>query len=352
MLDVFKAVTARFQGRMIIRKQGMKMMRQFFLASIIGVASFGVIFAAEPLKVKVMADRVNLRAKPIPTAEVVGQVSCNDILLARSWGDDWVEIEPPEHVDLWVHQDLVRENEVLTQNVNVRAGPGVNYAVVGKVSPSDAIIRRGIMGEWVKIAPPATASLWISSSLVQMERSSEPAAVPVEPEPPAATIEHSAIATPVEQPLQPSEALVADAAADDAVVQQPVVAVASVQAAPEPAPADVVMPRPVIEPEEDFASDASALPAGFTLLPVAGQGTPTTREGVLRLTGYVFRSPSRYRLITGESDTVCYVSGNQNQLRSLLGRRMRVTGREYWVKGKDQPVLTAERIVLIRESNP
>ncbi len=321
---------------------------QYFAVAVV-LLSAGLFPAkGAPLTARVIADRVNLRSKASPTAEVVAQVSSNDLLTVRSWGEEWIEIAPPAHADLWIHKEFIKDSEVLAQNVNIRAGPSVNYAVVGKVSPGMMLERRGEFGDWIKIAPPDSASLWIATSLVQIQR------------PPETNLEVSAAAQPVQEEAPEASATLekqpAAAPEPQFPAQAETVTVALNVSEPTPEPvltagaASVVITTMVVSVSEAQANQAPvdpALPSGFSLLPVAGQGTRLVREGKLHLIGYAFRSPSRYRLANSEGDTICYMNGNQNQLRSLLGRRMRVTGREYWVKGKDYPVLTVERIVLL-----
>ena len=48
----------------------------------------------------------------------------------------------------------------------------------------------------------------------------------------------------------------------------------------------------------------------------------------------------------GDSKTVCYVKGNNDQLSTLINRPMIISGREYWIKRQTYPVLIPDRIVL------
>jgi len=88
---------------------------------------------AETRPVTVTADRVNLRAAAREMAEVVGQVNEGTVLASKSIGQKWVEIVPPETVNLWVHRDFVHDGIVATRKLNVRAGPGINFSVVGRL---------------------------------------------------------------------------------------------------------------------------------------------------------------------------------------------------------------------------
>ena len=70
-------------------------------------------------------------------------------------------------------------------------------------------------------------------------------------------------------------------------------------------------------------------------------------HGVLRVVGFGFHQPSRYRLVQLKGRSVvplCYVRGNSGQLNSLLDQWLQIQGRQYWVSGADYPVLIPERI--------
>ncbi|MBU1693403.1 MAG: SH3 domain-containing protein, partial [Verrucomicrobia bacterium] len=149
--------------------------------------------------VRVVGQRVNLRARADLKAEVVGQVADGDLLEARSIQEEWVEVVPPESVDLWIHKDFVQGGKVVASELKVRAGPGINYSVVATLDRGASVSVRGEFMEWLKIVPPSNASLWVSKSYVESGRAarapspSEPVAPPSGPvtmasPPPAVTV--------------------------------------------------------------------------------------------------------------------------------------------------------------------
>ena len=129
----------------------------------------GALLSA-PLELKVVGDRVNLRARPVFDAEVVGQVSSGDSLVAPEGipeGAEWVKVRPPKTVDLWVFSALVNDGIVTADDTYVRCGPGQQYKPVGKVGKGFKIEPRGATtGDWLRIAPVPTAELYISSAFV------------------------------------------------------------------------------------------------------------------------------------------------------------------------------------------
>ncbi|HDL77883.1 MAG TPA: SH3 domain-containing protein, partial [Lentisphaerae bacterium] len=81
----------------------------------------------------ITGDRVNLRSRPGPKGEVVAQLSKNTRVRVRSVQGDWLEVVPPQSVDLWVHSAFVSNGVVTVRTLNVRAGPSINYWVVGRL---------------------------------------------------------------------------------------------------------------------------------------------------------------------------------------------------------------------------
>ncbi|MBN1676786.1 MAG: SH3 domain-containing protein [Kiritimatiellae bacterium] len=259
----------------------------------------GLVLRAEAGQVhryRVKADSVNLRAAPSLKAEVVSQVDQDAVLIGRSVTNTWLEIVPPPEVEFAVYGDFVDNGTITSARVNVRAGPGINYKVVGRVSKGEKVEVRGRFSDWVKIAPPPDTSLWVALEYVEYIRPPkppEPAATP-KPKPPAR----------VTLPKKPADA-------------------ASV---------------PAVKPP----------PPDLDLVPLKGQGHTVSYEGVLRKAGFVIKRPSRYRLVTYERSqivTVCYVRGNEEQLHDLLGRKLLIRGREYWVQGGRYPVVVPEQII-------
>ncbi len=341
------------------------MKQLFVIMSIVAGLCLTCMSQPAPLsRVKVLKDNCNLRAKALVTSEVVGQVSENDVLTAKSMDKDWVEVVPPDSVDLWVLGDYVKDGVInCSQKVNVRAGAGINFNIVGQLPQGSKIEVRGNHAEWVKIAPPPSCSLWISRVLVSeiplayIEPAkveppkadaakvasvkiepvkTEPAKIePVKPEP--AKPEKTKAET-VKAIVPPSSAVAVVSSAQPAVEVKP--------PAPLPKPADAIAPVQV-----QARTGAFMPPVGLDLVAGTEQGRWRDVDGLLRPKDFIFRAPSDFRLVTPEggdrnSTTICFVKGNQAQLEALMYRHLIVSGREYWVKRQKYPVLVPERIVL------
>ncbi len=294
---------------------------------------------AAELVARVKTDRVNLRAKPDTSSEVVAQANAEDRLSVVSSQDEWVEIVPPDSVDVWAHVDFVKDGLSAANKLNLRAGPGINYSVVGSIDRGQVVPVRGQFGEWLKVAP-THATLWVSRPFVDLVSpvAAVGAPVPVVSAPTSATPEPVAPATPL------------GAAAESQLPMLPPA---------EPAPPTVALPQselPPAQPVAPVALDAPSasktagaipLPPDLRPVPLEGQGRYVSREGELKPAPFLFGRPSAFRLVKKEGVqlvTVCYVRGNSAQLNSLLNEQLTVFGYEYWVQGVRQPVIVLERI--------
>ena len=265
------------------------------------------------LTARVLKNNVNLRARALKTSEVVGQASKGALLAVRVVESEWVEVVPPTNVDLWVHSELIKDGAAASDRIKIRSGPGVNYSSVGQLLKKDRVEVRGMKGDWLRIAPPPGASLWVARELVDVK----------DPKPP--------------QSVKPSPAAEVK---EEVMELPPPPKAAPLPAAPPPPPPAVSKPAEKMPPPPD----------DLNLIPVADQGKMREFAGTLRHTAYFVRSPSDFRLVghdeDGRSQTICYLRGNREQLRGLLGREMKITGNTYWVTGKEHPVVRVERIIL------
>ena len=253
--------------------------------------------------VMVHGTRVNLRAKPLADAEPVAKVAEGTILQAKTLREDWVEVVPPESVELWVHKDFVKDQTVTAERLYIRTGRSVNHSIVGTMQRGAKVAVCGEQQDWLRIKPTPAASVWVARKLVEVQAA---------PPPPLKNTD-----TGSAPPLPPPRAITM---------------------------AETNAPPPVAAPVV-----SAYLPADIkeALVPLEGQGTMVKMEGVLRVVGFGFHQPSRYRLVQlkGHSvTTLCYVRGNSAQLNSLMDQWLQIQGRQYWVSGADYPVLIPERI--------
>jgi SH3-like domain-containing protein len=261
---------------------------------ILGLLGAGSVFGqgVTNLEVRTLADKVNLRVRPESGTEVVAQTGEGQTLMAVRVEGDWLGVLAPTNAGVWVKSQFVKNGVVTGDKIKLRSGPGISYRDVGLLRKGVSVTVRETRGEWLGIAPPSDLVLWINRSLVQ------PVPVPVPEAPPVA------------------------------------VAIR-------------------IEGQGDVSTTAvltRELPAGLTqehLAPVLGQGALVERAGTVERVPLAFFRGVDYRLVDvrdGTKVTVCFLEGNDSQMPSLVGRRLHVKGREYWLKNQRFAVVYPELI--------
>lgn len=290
---------------------------------VLGLWAIGLCAAGAVETARVTANRVNLRAQPASTSEVVGQVSEGDVLTVKSVREDWIEVEAPAAVDVYAHRDFVQAGVVTAQPLNLRAGPGINYSRIGALDRGTRVEVRGEFGEWLKLAPTPGVSLWISPELVRL---SVPEPVTPPPAPPAPE--------PAPPPLVRTP---------EPMVLPPPVARGGRPPAPQAPPAHPVGP---------MLESGAILPADLKLAPVARQGALVQREGRIYVPTFTLGRPSPFQFLAGplnDGQLIAYLRGNNAQLAQLERHPIRIQGREYWVQGSRHPVIVVEQIMLLAE---
>ncbi|MCE9615003.1 MAG: SH3 domain-containing protein [Lentisphaerae bacterium] len=265
---------------------------------------------AESTFVEITADHVNLRSCPASDGEVVTQVSAGDRLQLRGEpSGDWLGIVPPPAAVLWVHAELIQDDHATVDNLRVRGGPGINYRAVAKLAKGDPVTAVGRDGDWLRIAPPPNARLWVNANFVKR------VAVPGED---AMEAVHGPPAEPAWRSGQTSPT--GSSVATEGIQ-------ASIQASGA-SPAGGRGPVEAIQP-----SGAAVRRVRYV--------------GVIRPAGMaVWRRPSRFRLVDepalGSAITQCYVMGDEKQIASYEGQKVSVEGCETWMRGVRYPVVEME----------
>ena len=190
--------------------------------------------------VEVTGDRVNLRSAAGMPSEVVGQVNKGDLLeLQGNVSDPWVKVTPPQTVDLWISSQFVENGVIVGNRVRVRAGSSVNYKDVGIVEKGTKVEVRGKVGDWVKIAPPKNTAVWITNSYVRATKQAQP----------ASTIQ------PIVSSKQPAEA-------KPVIPVKPVEKTETKPVAPKPVEqvANYPQPQPQVKPQPQAKPQATTKP--------------------------------------------------------------------------------------------
>ena len=306
-------------------------MKKIFLSLCLsGCCCFTLLCDAAVTTALVQGDHVNLRARPDLNSEVVGQVNAPQELEIKSLQEEWVEVVPPPAIGLWVHRDFVEDNRVAVARLNVRSGPGINFQIVDRLERGILLDVRKTFTEWLKIAPPASASLWVNRTLVSVD----PSVRTLQPEH-AADTSSSALG----QAAEPPPMMVRRIDSPNPVAPPPPGTLAF--------PSRTAGSTPARQGIQSLTTD---LPEDWELIPLKGQAVNVERSGELAKTGLWFGKPTSFRLINrrdGRLDMICYVHGNREQMRRFEGQQITLRGRQYWIRGVREPIMLVEEIIPI-----
>src|SRR5579859_843266 len=200
----------------------------------------------------VAANHVNVRGQPKLNSEVVtrltnGQpVTVIEEITRKNSGPDepsaWARIQLPPNAHVWVKGSYLDDNKaVKPRKLNLRAGPGENYSVLGRLQRGDTVTQLTTKGDWLEIEPPTNTYAFVAAQYLKQEAPGTVAAAPVEMPTPATVPEAAAVeAAPTE--TQTTNAPGAEvAAATNTVAEGTPSASTATPASDEPPPKRIVM---------------------------------------------------------------------------------------------------------------
>jgi uncharacterized protein YgiM (DUF1202 family) len=292
----------------------------------------------QPTPATVTGDRVNIRGRASLIGEVITQLRKGETITVLSEtplaspkpGEPaaWAKILLPTNVPVWIHASFVDPSTrtVKAARLNVRAGPGENFSIIGRLQRGDAYQPIRQIDDWIEIHTPPGTYGYVAANLIQKN----PAlASPTEPAAPA-----SPAATPPPAP--------AETAGKETPPTPPATTTEPAPAVTPPPPTEPVTPAPPTvgdpPPPEPFVAPAPEPPPPRRVV---------TREGIVRHT-VSLRAPSHYCLVDPDTDRViAYLISDHADLnfRHLANQRMIFTGEEYLdARWRNRTVLKVETV--------
>lgn len=298
----------------------------------------------------VISANLNLRGQAGLKGEVVGHLKAGDtvtvisqINLDKHTADEpaqWAKISLPAATKVWVNSKFVdaATKTVSARKLNLRAGPGENYSVLGMIEKGTPVSELAAKGAWSQIETPTNAFAFVAAMFLKQE-----AATAAEPNNPApAPVETPVVTTP-----PPTTNTVAEAAP---IVTQPPVAPA------------VVPPAPVAPASEANPSAPAAPAIAETSAPAAAVvDTNPPPPRVVSHEGYVrpatsIVAPTSYELFDADSgNTINYLYSPSTNLDLSLYNTYQiiVTGEEgISARWQDTPVITIQKIYVVSTNPP
>ena len=275
-------------------------------------------FAADQAAV-IQTDRVNVRAQPSIYSEVLTQLNTGDPVTVleevspEKPGPEeptkWAKIVLPTNTPVWVSAAFIDSTSktVKARRLNVRAGPGENFSVVGRLEKGAAVKEIRVQEEWMQIeTPPGTYGFVAAEFLAPPPALAAPAPAPVPPV------------------IEPKKE--------------------------EPAP-----PPPVVPPQAEPTAPAAAAPAPLAPPPAVKDEPPpkriVRREGVVRRTVSIQAASDfgLHSLDSGKLINYLHAAAPDLAPKKFLGRKVRVTGEEgVDERWRSTPVIEIQTIEEVR----
>lgn len=282
----------------------------------------------------VAAKNLNVRAQPTIYSETITQLNPGDnvTVLEQTNLDklkpeeprQWARIVYPDKADVWAHTSFIDRNTmtVTANELNLRAGPGENYSIVGTVTKGTPVREVLTDGHWMRIGAPTNAYAFVAAMYLHQE-------APTITEPVVA-----ATATNEMPEVEPTPTTVAE--------EQAVATAVEPETITEPTNTSPTEPMTVPEP--------ALLPAELTPPQEPPPPRVATHEGIVKRTVSI-QAPTPFQLVNPDTGRIVnyLLSPTTNLDLSLYhGLRIVVTGEE----GLDQrwtntPVLTIKRIHVV-----
>jgi uncharacterized protein YgiM (DUF1202 family) len=272
-----------------------------------------VTLVAGPAEVTV--SNVNVRDQAGLRGEVVAHLFqgdavtvLNQINLDRHKADEpaqWAKISYPTNAHVWVSAKYVDTNGiVLSKKLNLRAGPGENFSVVGVLERGTPVSSVSTKNGWMRIEAPTNAYAFVAAMYLKQEAGT-----------PEATTTAPAETEPAPMPTPVPEA--------QPIVTEPTNPPAAEPPAPEAPPADTNVAPPT---------------------------RIVSHEGVVRHVGSLI-TPTEFELYDPTTDKnidFLYTTTTNLDLSRYVGMRIIVNGEEdLAARWADIPVLTVQRILVI-----
>jgi len=237
----------------------------------------------------------------------------------------WAKIACPTNTHIWIRAEFIdaTNNVVLPKKLNLRAGPGENYSVLGVIEHGTPVSEIITKDGWMEIETPASTYAFVAAMYLKQE------ATAVETNSTGApTVETNT--APMETEPAPMPTPIPEA---QPIVTEETNAPAATDTNPPPA---VVIPAP-----EPAAVDTNLPPPPPRI---------ATHEGVVRHVGSLI-TPTEYELYDPATDVnvdFLYTTTTNLDLSRYVGMRIIVTGEEGLAeRWSEVPVLTIQRILVI-----
>jgi uncharacterized protein YgiM (DUF1202 family) len=290
----------------------------------------------------VLSENLNVRGQAGLKGEVIYHLKKGDtvavisqINLDKHAADEpaqWAKIALPSGTEVWVNSKFVdaTNKTVSVKRLNLRAGPGENYSVLGMLEKGASVNALNAKGDWMEIETPTNAFAFVAAMYLNQEPA--PTAEPTNTAP-------APVETPVAVVPPPTTNTVAEA---PPIVTEPTTPVADTN---QPAAVDTNAPTVAVDTNAPaMAVDTNPPPPRVV-----------THEGYVRHSVSIV-APTYYELYdwdSGKAINYLYSTSTNLNLARYNDFQIIVTGEEGMSERWDAtPVLTIQKIYVVSTNLP
>jgi uncharacterized protein YgiM (DUF1202 family) len=284
----------------------------------------------QPGPAEVVVSNLNVRGQAGLKGEVVAHFSKGETVTVlsqinldkHSAGEpaQWAKIALPVSTKIWVRSTFIDSTikTVLPKRLNLRAGPGENFSVLGVIERGTPVNKIITKGDWTQIEPPTNAYAFVAAMYLKQEASGNLATNP------ASSTETEPMPAPTPTPVPETQ---------PAITEPPTNA---------PAATEINSPPPMVV-------DTNAPPVVDTNLPPPPPRI-VTHEGVVGHVGSII-APTAYELYDPETRAeinYLYTTSTNLNIGRYDGMRIIVTGEEGLAeRWGSTPLLTIQSIMVV-----
>jgi SH3-like domain-containing protein len=125
-----------------------------------------------PVYATVLKDKVNIRAGQGVNFEILGQLNKNKQVIVMDQQFGWYKIKLPKQALCFVYQDYIdrKRSSVKVDRLRVRAGAGLNFNVLGTLKKGETVVILEERGDWLRIVPPPNCPGWIKDEYLHLSK--------------------------------------------------------------------------------------------------------------------------------------------------------------------------------------
>jgi len=141
--------------------------KQFVVALTVGLTALTPTWAQNMVSIK--GSSVNMRASPSAQADVLWELEKGYPLKVIKRQGNWLQVQDFENDRGWVVRSLTANapHHIVTAKVaNLRQGPGLNHAVVGRAESMELLRTLGKKPSWVHVERTTGETGWVSQNLL------------------------------------------------------------------------------------------------------------------------------------------------------------------------------------------